>query len=97
MSRHRASPTWEERPRNAGALNQLQDTYGFYVDQGRGHRGRPWTKAQALLLGHLYLHAWGCRPLPSRMRPAWCLPSAKTILGLFGSYGAYYEALDETR
>jgi hypothetical protein len=83
-----------DRPVNAGACNELQDTYELYRKQSRWHRGSPWTKQQALTLGRLYVKAWGVRPLPSRLRPQWCLPSAKTILGLFGSYQAYYKELE---
>jgi hypothetical protein len=82
-----------ERPVNPEAVLKMQDLHARYLALGYGRRGKPWTQAQALALGRLYVQAWGTLPSIHRLRPEWCLPSAKTILGLFGDYTSYFQEL----
>jgi hypothetical protein len=80
------------RPRPA-AMQALQELYAAYRADGFGMRGHPWTREAATELGRLYVAAWGKLPIPSVLRCYHCLPEGKTILHLFGSYGAYHTAL----
>ncbi len=78
---------------SSAAMAMLQSHYAGCVQTGIGHRGTPWTHQEACTLGRLYVAAWGTVPTTNRMRAEWCLPSAKTILMLYGSYQAYFEAI----
>jgi hypothetical protein len=46
-------------------------------------------------LGRLYVRAWGEVPTPARLQSRWCMPERKTIVQTFGSYAAYYHAIQE--
>jgi hypothetical protein len=84
-----------QRPRDRAAMQRLQDAYALAKSQRFTTTLHPWPRAVLVELGRLYVRAWGVVPIPGRMLATWCLPEARAILREFGSYAAYYAALEE--
>ena len=78
-------------PDDPHALAALHGTYQALHGEGRWHR---WTREETVILGRLYVQAWGGVPTPWRMQQAYCLPDAGVIRRAWGTYAAYYAALD---
>lgn len=87
---HEVSATLE-RPVSQHALDEL---VAFYTSLPPRSSIYPWTRNHAIVLGALFRKAWGVLPPPKRMRPEYAMPPAHTIITLFTSYQAYYDAVD---
>jgi hypothetical protein len=48
-----------------------------------------------LTLGRLYIAAWRVLPTPSRLKAQWSMPDRASVVRMFGSYHAYYRAIEE--
>lgn len=81
-----------DRPINIGAWQKLNDTYAL-CKKSEGKPQHPWTAASALMLGKLYVEAWGQIPTPARMLAIYALPQYDTIMRLFGSCEAFHRAI----
>ena len=86
---HRRNPP---RPINAEAWQRLNDAYvACKKREGKPHH--PWTADSVLMLGKLYVEAWGQIPTPARMLAAYALPQYGTIMRLFGTCEAFHAAI----
>jgi hypothetical protein len=85
---------YTDRP-DRTAVQALQDAYAR-MTSGRLHHGRrAWTAEEMRELGTLYVSAWRTIPAPSRLKAQWCMPDAASVVRTFGSYTAFYAALEE--
>jgi hypothetical protein len=80
---------------NRTAVQALQDAYAGYTTPHRRQMRRPWTVAEMLVLGKLYVAAWHAVPTPSRLRAHWCMPDSASVVKAFGSYQAFYAQISE--
>jgi hypothetical protein len=71
-------------------MRHLHETYASFMPRSVHH---PWTTAQALQLGELYVRAWGSLPRAGHLSRDYCLPSDQTIKTLFGSVQAFHAAI----
>jgi hypothetical protein len=83
------------RPPDRAAVQALQDAYASAQVEGYTVKLHPWPPATLTLLGRLYIKAWGDVPTPNRLQARWCMPEAKAVLRAFGSYAAYYAAIEK--
>lgn len=67
--------------------------YGRLTAAGPRHRGRPWTRREALELGLLYHAAMGQWPPTHQWQARHGLPDYSVIVRLFGKPQGYYAAL----
>ena len=81
-----------DRPVNIEAWQRLNDAY-VACKKREGKPSHPWTVDGALMLGKLYVEAWGQLPTPTRMRATYAMPQQEVILRLFGSYEAFHAAI----
>ena len=81
------------RPVNPLAWQQLQDAYAACKGVGEGKKRHPWTPESCVLLGRLFLAAWGQMPRSSRLRPEYAMPPWRTIQRHWGTLAAYHQAL----
>jgi len=80
--------------RTPAALEALHGAYATAKARGLGVSRHPWTREATLELGRLFVAAWGTRPTPSQMEKHYGLPPRASILRLWGSYAAYYAAIE---
>ena len=83
------------RPPDRDAMQVLQDAYSAAKAEGYTNVKHPWPVPLLVALGRLYVRAWGDVPTPSRLQARWCMPDKQAVLKAFGSYAAYYAALEE--
>ena len=88
---HRRNPP---RPINAEAWQRLNDAY-VACKKREGKPQHPWTADSVLMLGTLYVEAWGQIPTPARMLAAYALPQYDAIIRLFGSCEAFHAAISK--
>ena len=87
------SPKYLRQTAQPNHLLTLQDAYASLGRNPENHIS--WTKESAVEVGRLYVKTWGELPQVRRLRQRYCLPEASTILQIFGSFLAYWQAIEE--
>jgi len=80
------------RVQDKAALAQLQQRYATMV--GTRKQRHLWTQAETLELGRLYTQAYGLAPTSNRCRAALNMPDAQVVKRLWGTLGAWQQALE---